>query len=340
MKYNYILFNTADSSLGKRYDGYYSMCVSDLEKHPKVHVVSTPLDYGSMPIRILYRLYHIRRYFSLPFQHIWYPFYFKNPFPPENPLCFIVLGSYCSVSYLRWLKQTYPQARVVKLHRDLVELWRRNMPEFTEEVCKELFDLRFSYDEQEARKYNLIACSDYASKVDISSAKEYPLSDVFFAGRVKDRLPRLMKAYKIFTEAGLQCSYYLTGVSQKARQPFPGIIYADKQMPYREMLYRTVNSRCVLEISQGGEISYTSRFMDAVIYGKKLITTNASVKNTKFYNPQYIQCVENVCDIRPEFIMTDVGTINYHYNNEFSPIHLIEQIDKELIRLDIKEGRA
>ena len=339
MKYNYIFFNVSDSKWRKMHDRYYSICVSDLERQPNVHVVSAPLDYASTPIRILYRLYHIRRYISFPFKRLWYPFYFQNQFSDGSPLCFVVLGSYCSVSYLRWLKQRYPNARMVKLHRDLIELWRRYMPEFTEEVCKELFDLRFTYDEQEARKYHAIPFSEFESKIDIPVADHYPLSDIFFAGLAKDRLPRLMEAYRIFTSAGLRCSYYLTGVPQKDRIPFPGITYADKSMAYREMLYRTVNSRCVLEINQGGAVGYTSRFLEAVMYNKKLITDNVTIRNTKFYDPRYIQCVDDVRDIRPEFVTEDAGTVDYHYDNEFSPIHLIEQIDEALIKLDAKEGR-
>lgn len=59
-----------------------------------------------------------------------------------------------------------------------------------------------------------------------------------------------------------------------------------------------------------------------------------SIQNSEFYNPTYISCVSTVEEIDPTFVKVDVGEINYHYNGEFSPIHLIENIDRQLVRLD------
>lgn len=340
MKYNYIFFNEIDDVLHKRNDMYFSICVADLERNKQVQIVSCPVDYAPSFIRFLYRLHNNRKYISLPLKQIWFPFYFKKVFFQHQPLCFIFSGTrYYSVEYLRYLKRKYPRARIVKIHRDLIDIWHKKEPQYTEPVCKELFDLRLSFDAADAKKYHTSSFCEFESKVDVPIAEDYPLSDVFFAGLVKDRLPSLLEAYRLLTAVGLKCSYYLTGVPQNERIPLSGIIYADKQMTYREMLYRTVNSRCVLEINQGGAVGYTSRFLEAVMYNKKLITDNITIRNTKFYDPRYIQCVDDVRDIRPEFITEDVGKVDYHYNNEFSPIHLIEQIDEELIKLDAKEGR-
>lgn len=340
MKYNYIFFNASDSMMHKSRNGYFSICVADLENNPKIQIVSAPMDYTPTFVRALFRLHHIRRFISLPFKDIWYPFYFRNPFPNHEPLCFILSGTtWYPVNYIRYLKRKYPKARIVKIHRDLIHLWHTWSPEYTEDICEELFDLRLSFDEEEAKKYGAIFFNEFESKIDVPLARDYPLSDVFFAGKAKDRLPRIMEAYKIFTGVGLKCAYYLTGVPEAERRSLPGVTYADKFMTYREMLYRTINSRCVLEINQGGAVGYTSRFLEAVMYNKKLITDNVTIRNTKFYDPRYIQCVDDVHDIRPEFVTTDVGEVDYHYNNEFSPIHLIEQIDEELIKLDKREGR-
>ena len=340
MKYNYIFFNEPDTMHYKPDEGYYGICVADLRREENVHIVYGPLENASVVLRGLWDFCNrVERHLPIPMTRMWYSRYFKNPFSDQCPLCFILFGSYCSVAYIRYLKRRYPQVRFVKIHRDLIERWRRNASQFTEDVCRELFDLRFSYDEEDAKKYNAISFREFESKIEIPIDKDCPLSDVYFAGVAKDRLPRLMEAYRIFTSAGLRCSYYLTGVPQKDRIPFPGITYADKPMAYREMLYRTVNSRCVLEINQGGAVGYTSRFLEAVMYNKKLITDNVTIRNTKFYDPRYIQCVDDVRDIRPEFVTEDAGTVDYHYDNEFSPIHLIEQIDEALIKLDAKEGR-
>lgn len=49
-------------------------------------------------------------------------------------------------------------------------------------------------------------------------------------------------------------------------------------MTYREMLYHTVNSKVVLEINQGCVDGFTSRFLESVMYNKRLLTNNFAVQ--------------------------------------------------------------
>lgn len=336
-RYNYVFFNPEDSKLKISNDGYYAICAEDLKHMENVHLVNYPLDYAPKWVRLLYILHHmyrINRIVRLPLKSLWFPYYFKHRFSDDKPICFVLSGQYISPEYVRYLKQTYKDCRIVKIYRDKVSLWEKNCPAFTKDVQKELFDLRMSYDEGECKKYGMQYFVEFESKTDVPVSPDYPLSDIFFAGRPKGRLERLFAAYHKFTEAGLQCSYYLVGVPKEQQIPLKGITYADKQMPYREMLYHTVNTRCVLEINQSGAVGYTSRFLEAVMYGKKLITDNLSILKSDFYNPAYISCVASVEDIDPAFVTADVGEIDYHYRGAFSPVHLIENIDRQLVKLD------
>ena len=52
---------------------------------------------------------------------------------------------------------------------------------------------------------------------------------------------------------------------------------------------------------------------------------------SKFYMPENILYINKIEDINPSFI-TNEDVVNYNYNNEFSPIHLIERIDTELMK--------
>jgi hypothetical protein len=179
----------------------------------------------------------------------------------------------------------------------------------------------------------MIQFDEFESKIDIPRDNNYPLSDIFFAGFVKDRMPILMDIYHRLTDAGLKVKYYLTGVPQSERKEHVGITYGDHPITYYEMLYQTVNSRCVLEINQEGASGYTSRFLEAVMYNKKLITNNSDIIKSKFYSPNYIQVIKQADQIDASFIRSN-ESVDYHYNQEFSPVHLIEKIDKELKKLD------
>ena len=59
------------------------------------------------------------------------------------------------------------------------------------------------YDEAESKEYNIPHFDEFESAIEITREKEFE-SDVFFAGKAKDRLPLLSRAYNQLTKAGLK----------------------------------------------------------------------------------------------------------------------------------------
>ena len=327
LHYNYVIFNSIDNKLRYTPNGYYTICMKDLDDVDGVNCINVPLSHLPFWVRYIYNAHHSSRLniVSLPFKNLWYPFYFKNTFKNDKPVCFIVLDR-VPIDYLHYLKNKYPNSKFVILYRDLRMITERLYPKHPDNP---IFDLQMTIDENEAMKFGWKHFEEFESKIQVSISKDYPLSDVFFAGKGKDRLSKLLKAYEILTHAGLKCSYYLTHVPESERIELPGVEYADRFMSYSQMLYHTVNSRCVLEINQEGAVGYTSRFLEAVMFNKRLITNNQAVKKSKFYSSGNIQCVSDICEISPDFV-ANVSTVDYNYKDEFSPIHLVEMVDKEL----------
>lgn len=344
LKYNYVFFNSDDGNARKMdLDGYNTICVRDLENMSGVKVVSYPLDYSNYFIRCLFWLHHtprINNIIRMPYKKIWFPIYFRNDFMCDKPFCFVFSGKTVATNleYIRFLKERYSNCKIVLIRRDLMKIWRRLCPEFTDDVVDELFDLVMSFDKNESEKYGMLHFDEFESALDIKPSSHEYECDVFFAGRAKDRLNILLEVYSRLSNAGLSCHFYLTGVPKERRVTLNGIEYADQSMSYREMLQRSINARCILEINQEGATGYTSRFLEAVIYNKKLITNNVSICETKFYNPDYILCFKNISEIDIEFIRKDVGEINYNYKGEFSPVRLIYQIDDTLKRGETSSG--
>ena len=337
LKYNYVFFNSTESyDLNENRNMYCAICTRDLESYDGTKVVTFPYDYANKFVQNLFFLHNsnrVNKRINLPLKKLWYPRYFINDFKDDKPLCFILLNRFWfPPEYLQYLKKTYPNAKFVLLLRDLMKI--SDNPFSRRYINNPIFDLQMTIDRDEAKQYGMVYFDEYESKIDVPIAKDYPISDVFFAGKVKDRMDKLMTAYDIFTKAGLKCEFYLTGTPEDQIEPREGVTYADKSMPYIDMLYKTVNTRCVLEFNQDGALGFTSRFLEAVMYNKKLITDNPAVKDTKFYDPTKIQVVKNAVDINPMFILKNEGEINYQYKGEFSPLRLLEQIDKELTKND------
>lgn len=327
--YNYVLFNSPDNKLKIDNDAYYTICAKDLDNTEYTKLVTYPLDKKPYFLRLLFALHNsakISKYINLPFKDKWYPLYFKDDFAQEKPICFLVLSRFLPLDYLKYLKQKYPNCRIVHLHRDFLSVGQRMRPDLH---FNPIFDLEMTYDEGEANKYNIPHFNEFESEVEIIREKNFE-SDVFFAGKAKDRLPLLLSAYEQFTRAGMNVFFYLTQVPKAQRINKKGIVYADTFMSYKEMLYHSVNTRCMLEVTQSNQEGFTSRFLEAVIYGKKLISSSNYIKQSKFYDPNKMQVVEDMENIDIDFIVRGNGFVDYNYNNEFSPLNMIERVEEEL----------
>lgn len=329
MVYNYIFVCSGVHRLDM--DGYYAICARDLEKCDNVHLVYDIVDRVPRPIRYLYKLHtnkRINRRIKLPFQDLWIPLYFKSPFKDNKPLCIVFQNWVLPLKAFHYFDKKYPGVKKVNLYRDLVKMSKDAQSRYDG-----VFDFTMTIDNLEAEKYGYVWFHEYESKLDnLKISNDYPECDVFFAGVAKDRLPKLMTIYKILTGAGLSVHYYLLGVPESERIPYEGITYADKGMSYREMLDHTINCRCVLDINQNNAAGYTSRFLEAVMYNKPLIADNPYIKESRYYNPEFIQVYDDWNDLDPEFVKKDEHRVDYHYEGDFSPIRLIEQIDKELVK--------
>ena len=272
-KYNYVVFNTIRNQYNiPDKDNYYSICVAEFEDSESVQLVSLPMQDQPFFIRYLHALHNSERlsqYINLPLKNLWYPLFFKNKFKNDKPLCFVLLNHKLHVSYLKYLKKKYPSCKIVLMHRDFLKISQACNPELP---MNPILDLEMTYDEGESIKYGFPHFSEFESKVEIPIEKDFE-SDVFFAGKAKDRLPALLEAYKILTRSGFKPYFFLTGVPVEQQQMLPGIEYASRFMSYREMLYHTVNTRCLLEAVQGGgQSGFTSRFLEAVILGSSCLT--------------------------------------------------------------------
>lgn len=323
LQYNYVIFNMHDNKWSIDHNAYYTICMEDLFNNPNAVVVTWPLDYASRITRVLFNIHNsekINQKLSLPFRGLWYPYYFKNKFKNDKPYCFVIIDYYYPEDYFLFLKKKYPDCKIVFLHRDLLS---RFIPPYT---GASFVDLEMTYDKNEAQIHNMEHFNEFESKIKVPIGKDYPESDVYFAGNIKDRLEKVLTAYHVFTDVGLKCKFYLVGVKENDRVNLPGIEYGNSFIPYAEMLYHSVNSRCILEINQDLADGYTSRFLEAVMFNKRLITNNQSIKSSEFYNNDYIQIVEDFSKIDTNFVKSE-DSVNYHYANQFSPIHLIEKID-------------
>jgi len=66
-----------------------------------------------------------------------------------------------------------------------------------------------------------------------------------------------------------------------------------KILPYQDILEYIKGSRCIVDIAAEGQSGMTVRILEAVFYGKKLITNHQDVMNTGMYHENNIYILDH-----------------------------------------------
>lgn len=332
MKHNFVVFGTSDD--------FYTAAYCDIMGKENVRYISEPLQRGSRLINILYRIYEKAgikgQCADAIFRRIFNSRYFANDFKTRRPICFIFFGyargKILERGYYGYIKKRYPDAKLVCFFQDLVS----SNKGLDIERFRRFFDLILTFDHEDARKYGFVYHPlVYSQKCPFDVPDIYSCSDVFFAGKAKNRLPEIETAFEKLSAAGLNCDFHVVGVKRSERAFSEGINYC-KFMTYTEYLGRLQAARCILEIMQHGGHGFTLRVNEAIAYNKKLISNNRELLSAPFYKPEYISVFDDPQNIDVSFIQKNTGSVNYgDYKEQISPIALLHFIEN---RLENKDG--
>ena len=335
MNYNFAIFSYNSD--------YYKFCYEDVVNLKTVHYQPKRIskehpflclntDLNKLG-RIAHRIHHsnlLNKLVKIPLKNLWYKTYFKHSFEENKPICFLFFGrnitSYM-YPYIEYLKDIYPNSKYVCYFQDLI-ITHHNI---NISKVKEVFDLVISYDISDSIKYCLKYHPTVYSKATVEVDNTTPKSDIYFLGAAKNRLDQIYQAYDYFQSKNLKCEFYITDVSLEQQRKRRGIHFISG-MSYSENLKHVFNSKCILEINQAKALGETLRSWEAITQNKKLITNNTLIINSKFYHPQNILIYNDDLfkEDEEQFLKNFDKSPNYNYNDEFSPIKLLEFISREL----------
>ena len=318
-KHQFIIYNSADYKNGtNNEDGYYTICLHDLKDMEGVEVIGGPVQKPHWLLKTIIKFF---RFLRIPTKCL--RCFVKQNEKDAKDLC-VVFFRIFNVAHLTWLRLQYPQATFVLFLRDLYET---KQPHVTNYRKDKLIDCWGSFDLGEKEKYGLdFYYPEIESKIDLSAFADTITCDVFFAGKAKDRYQQLLKIYDYLDAHGVNCHFIIMDVDEQEKEVRDGIEYTSELIPYKEMLIHSVRCHCLLDINQNGAVGNTSRFLEAIMYNKRLLTNNLAAKESEFYKPEYMMVFEDITEVDPVFILQDIQ-VDYQYHNEFSPIGLLETID-------------
>lgn len=318
LKYNFVIAGGT---------GFYDAAYSGLKNLPNVRYHSSMLSgVTSKLIRFLIRInfnLKLNRLIRTPFRRIVYKHLYPCSFNNSNPICFIFFESHFAVintSFITYLKEVYPTAKIVLYMQDIIA----SLPYYNVEDYRNKFDLIVSYDKGDCDKYAFLYHPTPFSRIDFQISEEE--IDVFFCGAAKTRYKTILDTYSRLTNNGLKCKFYITGVPEEFRIQGEGLYY-DHPITYLQNLKYVAQSKCILEVMQVNADGFTPRLWEAIMYDKHLLTNNSYIQDSIYWNPQAIHLLDDCGDF--SFIKEKIS-----YSNDIkitkSPINLLHFIEQNL----------
>lgn len=190
------------------------------------------------------------------------------------------------------------------------------------------FDFVFTFEPQDAAEWGFEYCNTLYSVIVEPKTLGVPY-DICYIGNIKDRLPLLLKLLNDANANQTRVLMKVAGCNEEAQKQLPPEAILKFGMGYPNNVVSTMQSNCIFDITQKCQTGVTLRYYEAVVYNKKLLTNNHAIKKMPFYNERYMKTYDDLKDVDWDWVKS-VEKIDYGYNGEFSPMHILETIEQKM----------
>ncbi len=209
-------------------------------------------------------------------------FFYQDPgcAPDDNKI--IVFDTHTTPVYLNWLCQRYPDKRII--------LWFWNPASLAKNFLR--VDPRvekWCYSERDAQEWNMHLNTQFFFDSLAQDAAKHAASarpavkKAFFIGREKGRTEQLEQLRNELAEAGVMCDFRLIPLPDKKPRSL-----REKLTPYGEVISGVKEAQLLVDLYADPTAGLSLRAMEALFFGKKMITNRPQMRNEDFYDPRNI----------------------------------------------------
>jgi hypothetical protein len=236
------------------------------------------------------------------------------------------------VSILIKLRELFPRAKLCLYLWDSVD----NIPGVARKFP--YFDTLHSFDPNDCKKFPqmqfrpLFFADQF--RMPVKNVKEYAY-DISFLGTVhSDRYAVIRQVRELAEKDNLKCYWFLYlqsrfiyrfyKATKREFKNVPEDVFSFEKLSSSEISRIVDESRITLDIQHPGQTGLTMRTVEMLGMNKKLITTNASIKEYDFYRPENIQVIDrkNV-RIDLDFLHTPYEPLSRELYEKYSLRHWI-----------------
>lgn len=318
--------------LAPQYD-YTRLSYDSIINDTNIHYISGFTDSDSLFLRIIFRLLYSTIHKFLPISRSYFNKYrLTRKYKASDRIVFIVYADFADIylndgsKFIDYLKKTYPQAKFVWFSVNVF------CPEKQSDIdtIYEKFDLLITTELGDTKKYRMIHYPDFMSLLETEyEDKQTQESDFFFLGAAKKRLKEIINVYDYLEGKGYDCLFFVTGASPNEHVHRKGLHYVDK-ISYLMNISYVKKAKCVVEICNPGQVGSTLRATEAVLYEKKLITNNKTLKYESYYKENNILFLDEIEHVH-DFMAAEYTPVS-NARDLVGPSSFIRFIEKELYR--------
>lgn len=236
--------------------------------------------------------------------------------------------------FIKYIKQLQPNGKIVFIYTNSMKHTKTSRLKniLFGDYCRRLslqkrsnlYDLILTYDEKDSINCDIGYHELVNSRIDYVLSNNID-SDVYFCGLDKGRGNEIGEIYKFLSLNGFKCNFNIAKPDKNTIK-IDGIKYRKKMLSYVDTLVDMNKSKCILEITFSATTGATLRVSEAILYDKKLLTSNQAMLCNELYNKDQMLIFKNVEDIDLDFLRKDMNEGVCFGSNIISPNNLLEYI--------------
>lgn len=174
----------------------------------------------------------------------------------------------------------------------------------------------FTFDQQQAKKYNWEYNTQFFLWPNYTASSNN--GTAFFVGKNKNRLDLLNEIAKHLIKANIQCDFNILVLNNANKDLIKDEWKISKMISYEEILDKSSKCSVIVDVVKEGQSGLTLRVLEALFFGKKLITNNKNICNCDFYSSDnvFIVGVDNWDDFEM-FLGSELLQIPNNVKNKY-----------------------
>lgn len=159
-------------------------------------------------------------------------------------------------------------------------------------ITTAIFDKIYTFDKDDATKYGFESICNYIylDKTEICPQKTYS-NDLYIVSAIDERVTLLNKIAEICTKQRIPFKFVLVG-KRKPKNLHASIEYTTQNISLQNLIPELDSSKVFLDLIRKNQNGLSFRIFDALSFQRKIISSNPSIKEYPFYNPNNILVID------------------------------------------------